>query len=210
MENNLFILHKHSLKYIAYSFLAFFLLLILDLELLAIAAFGFMLLSAYVFRNPEKSLVSYEKDALLSPVDGRVVKIEEIEDESYAYKIEVESGYFDLSILRVPLNATVEEVELFHGTRVSKKSKLFKELNEYAKLELLDKEGHKVKIIHRLERSFAPLYIDIFQGQELHKAARYGVMLNGTTTIYLPKAFKLNVNVGNQLSATETLLGYFI
>lgn len=210
MENNLFILHKHSFKYIAYAFVAFLVLSMLDLELLAIAAFVFMLFSAYIFRNPEKSFSSHEENALLSPVDGKLLSIQEIEDDTYGYKIEVESGYRDVSILRVPFNATVQKIELFKGTRVSKKSKLFEALNEYAVIELADEQENKIKLIHRLERSFAPLYIDIIEGEKVHKASRYGVMLNGVTTIYLPKAFKLNVNVGNQLSGSETLLGYFL
>jgi phosphatidylserine decarboxylase len=210
MQNNLFILHKHSFKYIAYAFAAFLLLSMLDLELLATAAFIFMLICAYLFRNPEKSFVSYEKNALVSPVDGKVVKIEEIEDDRYGYRVEIESGYLDVSVLRVPFESTLKEMNLVNGTRVSTKSKLFNKLNEYASLELADDNEHTIKLIHRLGRSFAPLYIDIYKDEKLQNRARYGVMLNGITTIYLPKSFKLNVNVGNQISGSETLLGYFL
>ena len=208
MDNNLFILHKHAIKYIAYAFIAVILFLILDLGLLAVVAFVFMLLSAYVFRNPEKSIQDYEKNAFVSPVDGTVLDVEYLEDDIFAYKVTIASSYQDISILRVPYNAKIQNLTFVKGSRLAKDAKLFDALNEYASFELVDDDNHIVKIVHKLSRSFAPLFLDIKNNEELIKGERYGTMLSGITTIYLPKSFKLHLTAGTKVSASETLLGY--
>jgi len=208
MENNLFILYKHAIKYIAYASVAFVLFLILDLDLLALVAFGFMLVSAYLFRNPEKSVKDNEKNAFVSPVDGKVLDIEYLEDDTFAYKVTIASSYQDISILRVPYSAKVQNLTFVNGTRLAKDTKLFDLLNKYASFELVDDDNHVVKVIHKLSRSFAPLFLDIKKSEELIKGERYGVMLSGITTIYLPKSFKLHLTAGTNVSASETLFGY--
>ena len=208
MDNNLFILHKHAIKYIAYAFIAAIIFLILDLELLAIAAFVFMLFSAYVFRNPEKSIEGYEKNAFVSPVDGEVLNIEYLEDDMFAYKVTIASTYQDVSVLRVPYSAKVQNLTFVKGTRLAKDAKLFDALNEYASFELVDEDNHIVKVVHKLSRSFAPIFLDINNNEELIKGERYGTMLSGITTLYLPKSFKLQLTAGTKVSASETLLGY--
>jgi len=35
-------------------------------------------------------------------------------------------------------------------------------------------------------------------------------MVNGITNIYLPKIFRINLGVGSQVIASQTLVGYFI
>lgn len=206
----LFLFHKHSLRYLAYAFAFTLLFAFLDLELFALVAFAFMLFAAYAFRNPPKIVQNFETDALLSPVDGKVVSVEEIEDAAFGYKIVIESSYKDLSILRAPMKAGVSDLTLVRGTRVAKSSKLFSDLNEYGVISFTDESGRSVKVEHRLTRSFAPLIFDANKYETLEKGASYGVMLSGVTTLYLPKSFKLNVNAATQVSAAETLLGYFL
>jgi phosphatidylserine decarboxylase len=114
----------------------------------------------------------------------------------------------DVSFLRVPFDSRIESINLVRGARLSKKSKLFESLNEYAHLVFVD-NNNKMKIKHKLTRSFAPLFIDIALSDNVKQTTRYGLMLNGVTTLYLPSSFRLDVSVGNKVSASETLLGYF-
>jgi len=210
MNNDLFILNKHSFSYLGYSFTAFIVLLVLDLEILAFFALIFFLFSAFVFRNPEKALNTFEENALLSLVDGTVTKIEEIEDSEYGYKLDITSNYMDVSILRVPFDAQVKSFNLIRGARLSQNAQNFSALNENAALVFENVSGQNIKVVHQLTQSFAPLFIDTAKGSSLAKTSRYGVMLCGVTTIFIPKSFKLNVQVTDKVSASETLLGYFL
>lgn len=210
MSNDAFILSRHSFSYLGYSFIAFVVLLILDLELFAFFAFGFFLFTLFVFRNPEKQLNNFDENALLSLVDGRVSKIEELDDPEYGYRVQITSTYMDISVLRAPFDAKVKSVTLQRGARLSQNSQNFPLINENGALVLENESGKTIKVVHRLTQSFAPLFIDTAEGSSLVKTARYGVMLCGVSSIYLPKTFKLNVNVRDEVSAGETLLGYFL
>jgi phosphatidylserine decarboxylase len=72
------------------------------------------------------------------------------------------------------------------------------------------KSSNKIKVLHKLKQSFKSIDIDIQESQSLMQGARYGLMVNGITTIYLPHNFRLNVGIGSELVASETLIGYFM
>jgi phosphatidylserine decarboxylase len=78
-----------------------------------------------------------------------------------------------------------------------------------AELVFEDSNKNRIKVVHRVKQSFAPLYLDVIELQNLRQTSRYGMMINGVTTLYFPSNFRVNVNVGNELKASESLMGYF-
>ena len=209
MKSNLLPISSTGFKYIASTFLAFIIFSIFDIEFLALIAFILSVAFAFIFRNPEREFPSFEKNNLVSPVDGRVISIDHIQDSEYTYKVEVDSSYLDIGILRTPLDSTLESLILRKGTRLAKTSTLFEDVNENAELIFVDDNSNSVKVRHQLKRSFDGINIDVVTPKKLKQASRYGVMLNGITTIYLPKNFRLNVTLGNELKGSQTLIGYF-
>jgi phosphatidylserine decarboxylase len=209
MKNNLFIVAKSGWSYLGYSAAACLLFFILDMNFLLFLSLLSMLFFLYIFRNPEREMPLVQKSALISPVDGVISAVEELEGSEYRYKIEIDSSCSDVAVLRLPMNAKAISSRMVNGTRVSKKSKLFSALNEYAEIVFLDNEGNSVKIKHQLKQSFAPIDIDLPLNQELLQSARYGCMVNGVTTLFIQSNFRLNVKVGEEVKASTTLLGYF-
>jgi len=209
MQSNLLPVSKEGVKYIASTLGILIVFILLDLEFLALFSFLLLIAFTYMFRNPERQLPNFQENSVISSCDGIVRSITEINDSQYAYRVDVESSCLDVAILRVPSNSSVESIETHYGTRVSKGSKLFSALNENTQIVFKDTRGNVYKVKHTLKQSFAPLYIDIIKAQKLHQTARYGVMINGVTSIYLPHNFRINVSVGNELKAAETLIGYF-
>ncbi len=209
MQSNLLPLAKEGIPYFLSSVLLLVLALVFDLDFLSFIFLCSTLFIAYSFRNPERALCTLESTSFLSPVDGIVQSIQELENHQYAYKIEIQSGYTDVSVLRAPSNATVSKFIKRNGTRTSKNSKLFEILNENIEIHFTTNEDNTFKVVHRLQRSFAPLFIDLDDTQKLLQTARYGLMLNGLTTIYLPQNFRVNITIGSELKASESLMGYF-
>ena len=209
MRTNLFPIAKEGLKYL--SSLSIFLLvtLLLDWEFISLIVAIIIVAVAYIFRNPERALPAFENGSVISPVDGLVKSIEELDNSEYAYKIEIQSEYRHVSLLRAPFYADIKELEKQNGTRVSSHSKLFNDTNENLEIVFLDEAKNSVKVIHRLEQSFSPIFVELLPAQKLIQTARYGVMVNGLTTIYLPENFRLSVNIGNELKGGESLIGYF-
>jgi len=209
MKSNLLPLAKEGISYFLYSLAFFILFLLFDFDFLAFLTFFLTLFIVYSFRNPERELSVFEARSFLSPVDGIVESIEELEDDEYAYKINILSSCSDVSVLRVPANASVSQLLKYNGARTSKNSKLFTTLNENAEISFVTLEENKFKIMHTLERSFAPLFIELETKQKLLQTTRCGLMLNGKTSIYLPQNFRVNITIDSELKASESLMGYF-
>lgn len=209
MRANLLPVAQEGWRYIAYAFSFFIFFAIFDFDLLTFFSSLLLIALIYSFRNPERQLPMFEKLSVVAPSDGVVKAIVELDDVAFAYRVDIESSSLDVGVLRAPLNATVESVRKFNGTRVSKSSKLFNDTNENVELVFVDENDNKLKVTHTLKQSFSPLFIDIIESQSIHQTARYGLMLNGVTSIYLPHNFRLNVNVSNELKASESLIGYF-
>lgn len=208
MKNNLLPIAKEGWKYLAASLFAMLLFTLLHLDFLQFFAFLATLFFIFVFRNPERQTLIYQKESVISPVDGTVILIEELTDDEYAYKVEIDSSCLNVSLLRVPFNSTLESVELYRGTRLSPASSLSKSLNENAML-IFSNNNNKIKVTHFLKQSFKGIDLDVVKMQTLQQGARYGLMINGVTTLYLPHNFRLNISLGGEVVACESLLGYF-
>ena len=74
---------------------------------------------------------------------------------------------------------------------------------------LIDEVNNEVKIVHKLKQSFAPIDVELMVDQEIVQTARYGDMVNGITSIYFKPNFRINLNIGQEIKASETLIGYF-
>lgn len=209
MNKNLLPVAKEGVVYVAFTAISVLVLVALDLEFLAFIATIITIAFIYSFRNPERSLPEFSDLSVLSVSDGVVKSIDELNEGEYAYKIEVESNFLDVGVLRTPFNASLVKAVHQNGTKVSKKSELFLDLNEILELVFEDSNQNKIKVIHRVKQSFAPLYLDAIELQKLRQTSRYGMMLNGVTTLYFPSNFRVNVSVGNELKASESLMGYF-
>jgi len=209
MRANLLPIAQEGWKYIASTSAFLILFSLLDLDLLTLLTSLLLISFLYLFRNPERQLPMFEKLSVVAPSDGVVKAIVELQESQYSYRIDIESSCLDVAVLRAPLSAKLESMTKYNGTRVSKDSKLFKDTNENIVLVFVDENANRLKITHRLKQSFSPLFIEAIESQNLHQTARYGLLLNGVTSIYLPNNFRLNVNVGTELKASESLIGYF-
>ena len=209
MKSNLLPISSVGFKYVVSAFAALIIFWIFDVEFLALLSFVLMVAFGFIFRNPEREVPSFEKNSLVSPVDGNVISIEDIQDSAYAYKLEIDSTYLDVGVLRTPLDSTLQSIVKRKGARLASTSALFEEINENVELIFVDENSNSVKIVHTLKRSFDDIVIDVKNTQSVKQASRYGAMTNGMTTIYLPKNFRLNITLGSELEGSQTLIGYF-
>ena len=210
MKSNLLPIAKEGWKYIGYSFLAFVVFSILGFEILEILVFILSAFLIFVYRNPERESMVYEQNSVVSPVDGIVSSIDEIEEgNTYSYVVTIESNYLDVSLLRVPMSSKIISIKQHFGSRLSNYSKLSKKINENVEISFEDDNNNILTLEHILNQSIAPIDIDIHNSQKVTQGTRYGVMLSGKTTLHLPQNFRLNVSVGSSVKASQSLVGYF-
>ncbi|MDD5157262.1 phosphatidylserine decarboxylase [Sulfurimonas sp.] len=209
MNKNLLPIAKEGWNYIAGAVLLFFVFKLFDFTYLSFILFIVVVFFVYIFRNPEREQLLYQEDSVASPVDGLVVSIDELLDDKYMYKVEIDGSYRKVSLLRVPFMALLKSVKVSHGARLSSKNELHKSLNESVELVFVDRKENSLKVLHRLKESFVDIEIKNVESQTLLQGSRYGFMLNGTTTLYLPRNFRLNINIGDELIASNSLIGFF-
>ncbi len=208
MKNNLFIIAQSGWSYVGAAFIAFLLFGLVGWGFMALLAFAMMLLFAYLFRNPERESLHFEPHAIVSPVDGEVISISELDTENeYAYRVDILSSYKDLAILRSPIDAKHLNIKSIKGARLSPNSPSFEALSEFSEL-VFEGEFVKVKVVHRLTQSFAPLTLDIKKDEKIYQGMRYGAMQCGVTSIYFPSNVRLDLAVHQQLEASLSLLGF--
>lgn len=169
-------------------------------------AFAFLL---YAHRNPERISNYAQNGSILSPIDGRVIKIISVDhspvDGKPGFEIIIESGYTDVAILRSPISSVLHIDKIQHGAMTSLKSS-HKNLNETAEIRFSSSVGD-VLVRHLLASWARPLRFgvegDVTQNQ------RYGFMVRGTTSVYLPSNSRVAIKEGMFLSAGESVIGFF-
>ncbi len=134
MRSNLLPIAKEGWSYLAGAFIAMLLFTLLGFDFLEFFSFLAILFFVFVFRNPEREVLLYQQDSVVSPVDGTVSSIEEISSEQgngdYAYRVEIQSSYLNVSLLRAPFAAVAESVSLHRGARLPQSDSLFNSLND--------------------------------------------------------------------------------
>ncbi len=208
-SNNLFPIAKEGFRYIIYAVIAYIIFDILDFDTFEFLSFLSIISLICLYRNPEREKPTFGEKSVVSPVDGKVLSISNVDNEDWAYKVEIGTRCRNVSILRVPMDSAVENISIKRGARLAGHIPLAKKLNENAEIIYKNTQNQKIKVSHMLKQSFDEIHINIQESQKLPQGSRYGVMINGITTIYLPQNFRLNITQGSKVRASQTLVGYF-
>jgi phosphatidylserine decarboxylase len=212
MNQDTFIIAKEGWKYSTCALLFFVLFVIIDADFLQYAAMSAAVAALWIYRNPERSTPYFQNKSITAVSDGTVTAIESVDMEEgggSCFKVTVRSAYWDVSVLRIPFESSVTNLEVRRGARLSGIAPLAEVLNEKALIRLTDSDDNSIRIEHLLEQSVDDLTIRMQSGQQCQQGARYGVMTKGMTTFYLPGNVRIAVKTGDRVRAGETLIGYF-
>ena len=212
-QSDTFIVAKEGWKFVGLSLALFIFAILLDLDLLQFIALVSALLFAYIYRNPERIVPYYQENSIVSVADGRVSSIETVESgpflEGPCYKVEIVSSYFDTALLRMPFDAVVKHSELRRGSRLGKAVPLSAQLNERALLSFEDASGQRCSAEHILDQSIDAISLHLHGERKMPQGGRYGLAVKGVHTLYLPTESRVAVNVGDDVQAGVSLIGYF-
>ncbi len=163
----------------------------------------------YLHRNPERISNYAQEGSILSPVDGQVKSIRSIDispiDQKPGFEVVIESAYIDTAVLRAPVDAEMQIDLLERGAMLMLNSEDVN-LNEHAQIRFHAKAGD-VLVSHTLGAWSRPLKF-VVEGKILQNH-RYGFMLNGQSTVYLPSNSRVGVKEGMTLRAGESVIGFF-
>jgi phosphatidylserine decarboxylase len=188
--------------------------------LLAVASYGYSRLlglifflfagfTLYFFRDPERCIPS-GANLVLSPADGRVTKIEELEHSFIGGRGKVVSIFlspFDVHINRSPISGTVGFMEYARG---SKHPAYLKRASAENESNLIGIDGGDIKVlVKQIAGSFARRIVTwVSEGDAIERGGKLGMIRFGSRTeVFVPDSVSLKVSVGEKVKAGESIVG---
>jgi|SRR5699024_577056 len=164
----------------------------------------------YFFRDPDREITPGD-GYVLSPADGKVVLIKEVEEEHYiqgpALQISIFLSLLDVHVNRLPISGKLEYLEYHPGDYLMAWDEQASELNERADFGIRNPKGGKVffrQITGFLARR---IVYHIKEGDELTAGQRFGMMKFGSRMdILVPAGTQINVSEGDKAWAGQTIL----
>jgi len=160
------------------------------------------------FRDPKRNTPPGE-NSLVSPADGKIVKIESSNDElqKNSIKISIFMSLFDVHINRAPISGRVIKVQHSPGRFFSAYRDKASSENER---NLIILEGSKRITLVQVAGFIARRIIcHVKEGEFLEKGAKLGMIKFGSRVdIFLPSDVKIVAKEGQRVRGGETILGY--
>ncbi len=177
-----------------------------------LAALVFWLILVFVvqfFRDPPRPIPD-APDAVLSPADGRVIKVETANDpyrQCEALKISVFMNVFNVHSNRAPIDGSVESVDYKPGAFVNADLDKASEANERNALVLRRADGLSLSCVQVAGLIARRILCYVKAGEQVSRGSRFGFIRFGSRVdLYLPLTAEPLVSIGEKVSASKTVL----
>lgn len=164
------------------------------------------------FRDPPRE-VPNDPHAVLSPADGRIVKVEKAFDPHAgrdALLISVFMNVFNVHSNRSSVDGVVRKVDYFPGLFVNAdldKASTENERNAVVIDAQVGGQAHTVTLVQVAGLIARRILCYVNTGASLHKGQRYGFIRFGSRVdVYLPLTAQPKVAPGDKVTATTTIL----
>jgi phosphatidylserine decarboxylase len=164
------------------------------------------------FRDPARAIPDFP-NAVLSPADGRVVKIEKTFDpfaQRDAILVSVFMNVFNVHSNRSSVNGVVRSVSYFPGLFVNAdldKASTENERNAVVIDAQIGAQQHTITLVQVAGLIARRILCYVQAGHNLQKGERYGFIRFGSRVdVYLPLSAQVLVAPGDKVSATLTPL----
>ena len=159
------------------------------------------------FRDPPRP-VPPQTNAVLSPADGRVVRVQKTVDpytQSDAVLVSVFMNVFNVHSNRSPVDGTVERVDYQAGTFVNADLDKASTENERNALVVQMPDGPRISVVQVAGLIARRILCYVSPGDKLVRGQRYGFIRFGSRVdVYLPLSVRPKVAVGDKVYATST------
>ena len=192
--------------------IALILALIVQIAVGGILAFIFWVLFIIVaqfFRDPAREMPR-EEDAVVSPVDGRVIKIEETicpYTGEQTKLVSIFMNLFNVHSQKSPVSGRIEKIEYFPGKFLNASVEKASELNERNAVTVTTRAGDRVCFVQIAGLVARRILCYKLVGEEIARGERYGFIRSGSRVdLYLPMHAEICVTIGEKTTGVETVV----
>ena len=161
------------------------------------------------FRDPPRA-VPADPNAVLSPADGRIVRVQKTVDpytQADAILVSVFMNVFNVHSNRSPVDGTVERVDYQAGTFVNADLDKASTENERNALVMEVSPGQRISVVQVAGLIARRILCYVKPGDRLLRGERYGFIRFGSRVdVYLPLSARPRVAVGDKVYATSTII----
>ena len=161
------------------------------------------------FRDPPRE-VPVQANAVLSPADGRIVKVEKVNDPYTgrdALLLSVFMNVFNVHSNRSPVDGTVERVEYSAGKFINADLDKASTENERNALVIRLPSGERITVVQVAGLIARRILCYVKPADVLARGQRYGFIRFGSRVdVYLPLSARPRVAVGDVVYATTSVI----
>ena len=166
----------------------------------------------YFFRDPERVIIE-DDNYLVSPADGEVIKVEEINgpkelglENKKFNKISIFMNVFDCHVNRTPCAGLVEEILYKPGKFLNASLDKASEDNERNYYKIKDPHGNEIIIVQIAGLIARRIVCETNKNQDLRQGDRIGMIRFGSRADVYYENYKPLVKIGQRSISGETLL----
>lgn len=178
-------------------------------------AWFFSLLAIFVinfFRDPERPIPAGDK-AILSPADGKIIRIEPCTEEFFlkgpALKVSIFMSVFNVHVNRIPLSGRITDTAYRPGKFVSANLDKASTANEQNALLLETAGGGRILFVQIAGLIARRIVCWVKKGDFVERGSRFGMIRFGSRVdVYLPPETQIQARLGQTVYGGQTILGY--
>jgi phosphatidylserine decarboxylase len=182
------------------------LLLLLHLPFAALLLFAVAAFICYFFRNPERNIPQGE-NLIVSPADGKVVRIEQSPDGEQT--ISIFMNIFNVHVNRSPVSGELKELEYKRGKFKVAYDEEASRVNEQ---NIITIAGRDMKVVVRQVAGLIARRVICWKkpGNSLQRGELIGLIRFGSRVdVSVPGRVKVLVKVGDQVRGGSSILGEY-
>ncbi len=166
----------------------------------------------YFFRDPERTIPAGE-NLILSPADGTVIKIEEVEEKKYfnsrVQRLSIFLSVFNVHVNRIPISGKVDFLHYQKGKFVAAFDHKASEENEQSIIGI-NADGKRLLFSQIAGIIARRIIYHLKEGDLVSAGDRFGLIRYGSRVdIYFPQNVRLHVKLKDKVVGGETIIGEF-
>ena len=209
--------HGNIIAHEGYPFIIFSLVVTVFVAFLGLCwlIISFVFITFFIvwfFRNPERSFQDEEK-VLISPADGKIIKIENVEVNGTISgrfkKISIFMNVFNVHVNRAPYSGKIEAINYHEGKFFSANLDKASQDNERNEIMIRTEDGRRVWMVQIAGLIARRIVCWVNVGDTIKKGERCGLIRFGSRVdVYLPEDSIISVQLKEKVKAGHTSLGY--
>ena len=215
------IIAKYGLGFVISSWLVFFLLFLITyftkqpaLTIMTVLIGIFAFFNVWFFRDPER-LIPNDPNAILSPADGKVIQIAEVNEgiffKTKVKRISIFLSVFNVHVNRVPVSGKVEYFNYHKGSFLPAFKEKASLENEQTVIGIVTSEGKKILFTQIAGIIARRIICDLREGNQVTAGERMGMICYGSRVdiYFLDGEVAVKVKEGEKVKGGESIIGVF-